>query len=377
MKKWSVKYDKCISCGTIAEIHVAKGLCKQCYNKSIDDKHKDYKRNKRGVAETFLTKEKLLELYIEKEMSLSDIGKSAGTTRENVYYKIKRFNIPLRNKSSARTLALDKGKIKHTFKNSDNIEEEKTLNKIRFNEDFFEDWSNEMAYVLGLIYTDGCLDPGKRIDPTRKTTLKVGRLQFAQKEVELVEKFLNLMECDARISFAKKRVLKETTAGEMHYVQINSDRLYYQLIRLGLTPKKSLIVGFPKIPEQYVRHFIRGCWDGDGTIFLSKAGVSVGFVSGSLSFIKSLMTVLENAGLSRRKLYTNANGSSYYFRYSRREDVLNLYNFMYYEVPESHLLLRKFQIFNTFLNQEPTQFQYNDVNEGGNINGDSLDLISP
>ncbi len=154
---WSKNFSKCKICGTTERKHVAKGLCQKCYTINTEAEHKKHQRHKRGVAEEFLTKDKLIELYIEKGMSLTDIGKIAGCTRVNVHYKLKRYGIDARTKTQARTMALDKGKIKTTKTDEFGDEIEIKYQKIRYNENFFKIWSAEMAYVLGLIYTDGNL----------------------------------------------------------------------------------------------------------------------------------------------------------------------------------------------------------------------------
>ena len=349
MKDWSEKYQRCIECGSDNEIHVARGLCKTCYSRDIENAHKNYIRNKRGVAEKFLTKEKLIELYIEKEMSLSDIGKLAGTTRQNIYYKLKRYNIKTRSKKKSRTLALDKGKIKHSFINEDGNLEVKTLNKIRFNEKFFDYWTNEMAYILGLIYTDGNVDCRNLKKANSKGSYVQGRLTFSQKEIELVEKMLKLMDCDVKISFRKKRELKDTVAGEMYYFSINSNKLFKRLQELGVNPNKSLNLKFPIIPREYIRHFIRGCWDGDGTVYIEKnGGLRAGFVSGSLEFIKTLKNHLEFHGLSSQKLHTINKGKGYYFRYNSLNDCSLLFSYLYRGVNSDQYLQRKFQIFKDY-----------------------------
>ena len=154
---WSRKFDKCINCGTTEVKHVAKGLCRRCYTLNTEAEHKKHQRHKRGVAVDFLAKEKLIELYVDQGMSLTDIGKLAGCTRINVHYKLKKFGINARSKTDARTMALDKGKIKTTRIDEFGNEDEVVFQKIRYNEKFFKEWSAEMAYVLGLIYTDGNL----------------------------------------------------------------------------------------------------------------------------------------------------------------------------------------------------------------------------
>ncbi|MCD4697248.1 MAG: hypothetical protein K8S16_13505 [Bacteroidales bacterium] len=74
-----------------------------------------------------------------------------------MHYKLKKFGIDARSKTDARTMALDKGKIKTTRIDEFGNEAEVIFQKIRYNEKFFKEWSAEMAYVLGLIYTDGSL----------------------------------------------------------------------------------------------------------------------------------------------------------------------------------------------------------------------------
>ena len=71
---WSRKFEKCINCGTTEIKHLAKGLCRKCYALNTEAEHKKHQRHKRGVADNFLTRKKLYELYIEKGMSLTDIG---------------------------------------------------------------------------------------------------------------------------------------------------------------------------------------------------------------------------------------------------------------------------------------------------------------
>lgn len=60
-----------------------------------------------------------------------------------------------RTKTDARKLALDSGKVFFDRKLSDGETERIYLRKHKINETFFSSWSDKMAYVLGVIYTDG------------------------------------------------------------------------------------------------------------------------------------------------------------------------------------------------------------------------------
>ena len=338
-RMWSRKFEKCIRCGSSEVKHVAKGLCKTCYTLNTEAAHKKHERHQRGVADDFLTREKLIELYVEKEMSLTDIGKLAGCTRINVHYKLKKFGIDARSKTQARTLALDRGKIKTTrideFGNEENI----VFQKIRYAENFFKNWSDEMAYVLGLIYTDGNLHIRKN-----DSGYEFGVLSFAQKEKELVQKFLELMECNATIRFREKRELDNTTAGELYYFSIGNNDLANDLIQLGITPNKSLTISFPEIPNEYLRHFIRGIFDGDGSVYLeSNKSIRVKLLSGSKNFIYSLNQKLVENGFPYKTIYggTPSTPHAYFIRYHTDAEVIKFYKYLYQDVPERMFYSKK------------------------------------
>lgn len=344
---WSRKYINCQKCGTVEVPHISKGLCRKCYNSEKEKIHGNYVRNTRGIAEELLTKEMLEVLYIAKEMSLTDIGRFAGTTRTNVFAKMKRFSIPTRSIKESRDLALEKGKIQ--FKTTvDGNEHIRVLKKIKFNETIFETWSNEMAYVLGLIVTDGNVNYSKS---ATNTEYLQGGLTFCQKDIELVKKFSQLIGFDSEIEYRKERFDEKTAAGALYCIHINSNDLLVQLEKLGITPKKSMSVKFPDMPKEYLRHFIRGCWDGDGTVYIENNGrIRASFISGSKSFIENLMEYLEDFGLSNRKLYEHNHSRAYYFRYVSDDDCFKLFNLLYKDVSPEQFYSKKHQIFKGYFN---------------------------
>ena len=354
---WSSKYEKCQNCGTKTKKHVALGLCTSCYRSYTENKHKEplkQRKRTRGLASSLLTREYLLEEYLTKERSTLDIAKQFHCSRQYVFKKMKEYGIPLRNKRTARHLALDANKI--VFNRDDGTSV--TLDRISFNESFFEEWNEPMAYVLGVIYTDGNLDPGCLIDPTRPTTVKIGRLSVAQKEPELLEKVLSIMECNAKLYYANERIYENTTAGCIYYFSINSDRIYHQLTKLGLTPNKSNSMEFPEMPELCKRHFIRGCWDGDGSVFYSGRKVNASFVCGSRKFIEEMEKVLQGNGLSKRKIEIDkrSKNASYKIRYIDSDDCKQLFRYMYIGVSAEHYLERKYQLFKSQFHETNTMF---------------------
>jgi hypothetical protein len=52
-----------------------------------------------------------------------------------------------------------------------------------------------------------------------------------------------------------------------HQFVIGSKQMWSDLFQLGGRPAKSLTIGMPYVPQDIVRHFIRGFVDGDGTLY--------------------------------------------------------------------------------------------------------------
>lgn len=344
--KWSYKYDKCRVCGTTKIKHRARGLCISCYQRDNEQKQRNHLRQ-RGVAGKKLTREYLLEEYVVNKKSLNDIAKVCSCTRQYVHKKIKAYNIPLRNKSTARGIALDKEKLSFELVDHNNLNYSITLKKVTFDENFFSSWTPEMAWVLGVIYSDGNLY--HYVDTNQY------RLQIYQKEPELLDKVKSLMRCDARLYFNPRREYENGVAGEIYTLQIQSqctNQFFLDLLRLGVMPKKSLTIEFPEIPQEFVRHFIRGCWDGDGSVYIgtNSRAIRSSFISGSYHFMSGMLYELEKAGLSKRTIYKNTykrKNPNYSFRFSGSQ-CKKLYHYLYDNVPPEQYLERKYNILNTY-----------------------------
>lgn len=110
-------------------------------------------------------------------------------------------------------------------------------------------WSPTMAYVVGLMATDGCLLARRKV------------LNFKSEDEQLVRTFL---ECLGR-ALSYRRVRGRT--GNMHYVVQFRDAPFYDwLMSIGLMPRKSLILGPIDVPEQLLLDCARGLLDGDGSV---------------------------------------------------------------------------------------------------------------
>jgi len=111
------------------------------------------------------------------------------------------------------------------------------------------EWSDEMAYIVGLTATDGCLITGRRA------------INFKSQDRDLVETYLGVLGRTNRI-----RVERTRTGGVVYTTQFTDARLYEWFRAVGLTPRKSLTLGAIDVPDQYLAALVRGLLDGDGSI---------------------------------------------------------------------------------------------------------------
>jgi hypothetical protein len=227
---------------------------------------------KRGSVLKKLTYEYLVEEYINKKRSLGDLAKEQGCSRTAVMRIMRKYGLISRRQSEARIEAIKKGKFER-FEYDD------------INENFFRGWSPGMAWILGLLFTDGT------IDNTRVAIHSV--------DIELLEKIKKLLNSSKPI---QKRTQSYDKSKHIYEFTFFREKMREDLNRLGLHQRKSLTMIFPDVPEKYMRHFIRACWDGDGSIFISGGKINANYTCGSLNFMERLVQELYKVGVHKRRL---------------------------------------------------------------------------
>ena len=289
-------------------------------NKNVKKLQPDQQREKVSLENQTLPEE-IKRLYWEDKLSLAEIGKRFCVDRAVIFGYMKRHNIQIRNKSQARKLAAGEGRL--------------SMELFEVNDKFFSKWSAKMAWVLGFIFADG------NIHPQAQGTYC---LSISSKDTSLLQNIKKAMNSTHPI---KKVIHKEWF---MYRLFITRPQINRDLSRLGLTPRKSLTILFPKVPNSFLPHFIRGVFDGDGSVYLNprskRSPLLVSFVSGSKAFIIDLERNLHlNAGLSKRNIYERLQKNMlYHIRYSH-QDSLKFFDYIYKDADESIRLERKYQKF--------------------------------
>lgn len=195
-----------------------------------------YKNGKEIYNKKIFTNEELLDIknsYLDGESSVK-IGKSYGVSHKTILRVLHEMKVDVDQKRFAR--------------------------KYKLNELYFDniDTPNK-AYVLGFLHSDGsnCLE---------KSTISIS----------LQEEDKNILE-QMRLEIGSEKPLvyiDNTNKHDFGYSYKNQYKLIMfskhmceELNNKGITPNKSLTIGFPKwLNKDLIPHFVRGVYDGDGSI---------------------------------------------------------------------------------------------------------------
>lgn len=208
----------------------------------------------------------------------------------------------------------------------------------RFNKEFFKTWSFEMSYILGFLFADGYVFKNPR-----------GSCYFCfiSTDKEIIVKIRNILQSNHKIGIRKKG----SNWKDAYVLQIGSKKLFRDLNKFGIIQNKSLVINFPDVPKKYLGHFVRGYFDGDGSVNLGKYWrkdrnkwkweFTTRFTSGSKRFIESLQNRLKKYMLGGY-MYKKRGGYELVFA---RHDSVALYNLMYDNVESNVFLERKYNKF--------------------------------
>lgn len=235
-------------------------------------------------------------------------------------------------------------------------------NGIRANVDhnYFEDIdSSEKAYWLGLLFADGCM-------MHKKDHQKQGwsiSLSLMDEDAYIVEQFGK----DIKSNLNVKRYINETgfskQNGETHAenrLTIYSTKMCNDLKKYGIMPQKSLKLNrIPSLPEQYYCDFIRGFFDGNGSItyYWNKAHTTrfprVIFYS-THDFCDSIRQLLfEKIGIKTPTVTDQKNAKVSLISYGSIFSVEKIYHYLYDGIndDDKHYMKRKKEKFEEYIGE--------------------------
>jgi len=146
--------------------------------------------------------------------------------------------------------------------------------KYNFDLDYFEEINTpEKAYWLGVLYADGSINSIH----TSVTLSSIDKILIR-----------NLKSALGRTS-----PIKSIPAKGMHkqrfYIHLCSKKMVSDLVKQGCTSRKTFEIKPPSIAPDLVRHFIRGLWDGDGTVLKDGSQASVAGTEDLLKWVRQML----------------------------------------------------------------------------------------
>lgn len=134
----------------------------------------------------------------------------------------------------------------------------KLKNRYTLNDNYFDNIdTQEKAYILGFIYADGFVGD-----------MEHNNIVISVNDKQIVDDIANEFQFTGNIRKTKKGGFENSREG--YSLNFSSKIMATRLREIGLYPNKSLTINeLPDIKNKLIRHFIRGYFDGDGSILLS------------------------------------------------------------------------------------------------------------
>lgn len=276
-------------------------------------------------------KEKIKNLYsqnkntveISNELGISQTGVERFLKKSSLYVKKINSKISLKQIENIIDLFVNKkmnaveiSKIyfcsdslirKLLQKNNINTGLEGRYNKAS-NLDYFERIDTEQkAYLLGFIYTDGSIDKTQR-------TLSI---EINKKDIEILKSICNIF----NLSFEEIKITRKNCVK----LSIHSKKLCLDLCNLNVKPNKTYMNDIPDIPLEYYSHFLRGLIDGDGSI----TNTTICLYSKNLNLINNVKNVFLSLSIPENKIHVYFKDSCSRISVFQKEYRKILFDYLY------------------------------------------------
>jgi hypothetical protein len=213
-------------------------------------------------------------------------------------------------------------------------------------------WTPKLAYAVGLITTDGNLSSDKR------------HISLTSSDKQLLSTFRECLNLTNKIT---KNINGSFAKRQSYRIQFGNVLFYRWLITIGLMPRKTSRLAQIEIPDNFLRDFLRGHLDGDGSIVVYEDRYNtfkdpkyvynrlyVNFLSASQKHIdwiakkvKEILDIKGNVSFDNRKGRGKRTKTIWKLRFAKKKS-LRLLSWIYYK-PDLPSLKRKQETYNNFL----------------------------
>lgn len=182
--------------------------------------------------------------------------------------------------------------------------------------------TEEKAYWLGFLYADGYIAKNNN---QIGLSLSITDLNHLQKYKEFIGWCGDIKIQETHMFGSKEHFNKNGELLQMCRIIVTNEHMHNSLAKLGCVPNKSLILTFPtdkQVPKQFKLAFIRGYFDGDGTLGLyrhSKKNPNLEeslIIVGTKPFLEGIQQYLGTGFLMQK---SNCNSLTYRLSYSTKK----------------------------------------------------------
>ena len=197
------------------------------------------------------------------------------------------------------------------------------MDNLQFKKDYFKTWTNNMAYIFGLWCAIGFAYGGKFIDISLRNKDKYILKQIA-KELNYTNS------------------LSDAVDKQISRINLSCIAMYNDLVYLSdSNPKIMQIIKFPKVPDEYLSDFIRGYFDGNGSITKVKGCRINSTFTGNKEFLIDLLSKLKREAGVEGGSYDSSAQSIHF----GTKDTMRLGQYMYRNDPELFLLRKRMKFY--------------------------------
>ncbi len=203
--------------------------------------------------------------------------------------------------------------------------------KYKLNEDYFSEIDTpNKAYMLGFLFADGNVHKSKYYLA----------IELSAKDKEILFFIIDELEYET-----KPKIYNRELEGSIYKkLVVSSKSICGDLIKHGCIPNKTLVLKYPNIPDELNRHFIRGYFDGDGTVTSFKSKRHMRIVS-TIEFLNIMYIILnKEIGIKMNKIVEySRNNKIGYLTVSANVEFVKFYDYIYSD--NSFCLRRKYDKF--------------------------------
>jgi len=265
---------------------------------------------------------RLFKLARDNKHSSTQLAQIFGCGKTTIFGVLNKFEISLANS----------GKFKRKYYPAEN---------------FFIKLTPKSTYWAGFIVADGCLY-------SKNGKNKVLSIGLSKIDLHHLINFQKAIKNKSKVSYIK--------SNNSVSVRTCSIAIFDSLISLGIVPNKSFKMGEVKIPDKFMSHFIRGVFDGDGSLSGKKVTHLQVSIAGHVPLLRQIQNVfIKKCGVRKVSLYP----ASYTdvctisrLQYTGSQ-IFRILSFLYKNSTEQTRLKRKYEKYILLKNKFPLSFKEN------------------